>query len=141
MVGDVNERFTRGKSSLWYWKEVLVVVALGVFGTVFWRRRQEMKRVASLIAVVAAAFSLGFYTARSPLLVKEDMPSAKAITEQAALHRKQVFGTLEFLQGELRQAEARYTAEPTVERRRERDHLKEKLEKVLLIQKTAPADR
>ena len=99
-----------------------------------------MKRMASWFLVIATAFSLGYYTARSPFVMREEMPSVDVSAQFAELRRladveqekryaARVLGTVQFLQEELKRAEMRYTAEPTQELRQTRDLIRQNLER------------
>src|SRR5437762_3705306 len=82
MLGDLYEQFARGKSRLWFWQEVFVAIIAEAHVSLLSIRSSIMKRACVWIAVFVAVFSLGYWTARNPFLVHEEMPSADFIAEQ-----------------------------------------------------------
>src|SRR6185503_16222737 len=81
MLGDIVEQFMRGRSRLWFWQEAGAAVAETVFGSVLLNRSSTMKRAVVWTTVLTGVFSLGYLTAQSPLILREEMPSASRIAE------------------------------------------------------------
>jgi polyhydroxyalkanoate synthesis regulator phasin len=102
-----------------------------------------MKRTIVWTMVLVGVFSLGYLTARSPLIVHEEMPSADLIADmkeqrqlmdaykrQIQLQREQWEGTLRFFKMVVKGAELEYEKSRTAASKARLDKLRQKLEKV-----------
>ena len=93
-----------------------------------------MKRAIVSTAVLIGVFSLGFWTARSPLIVHEEMPAVVELQQrQAEVDARTRFqmearmNTFEFLKLELKKAEAEYSKTHSAEAKAMRDNLMQKM--------------
>jgi len=82
ILGDLEEQYARGKSRLWYSKEVAAAIVVRWCGEVFTKRILIMKRMAVWTVVLTATFFLGFWTARSTLLIPVEVPSMDSFKRQ-----------------------------------------------------------
>jgi hypothetical protein len=74
MLGDMNEQFVNGKSRSWFWQEVGVAIAISTYSAARLNRSSIMKRAIVSTIVLLGVFALGYWTARSTLVVHEEMP-------------------------------------------------------------------
>jgi len=133
MLGDIQERFAGGKSRLWFWKEVVVAIIASAYVSLLSSRSPIMKRTVVWTIVLLAVFSLGFWTARSPFLVHEEMPTAEFIAEQqqqirSLNGRSQMKGTTDFLEMEVTKLELEYSKTGAADTRAQLENLRHKLE-------------
>jgi hypothetical protein len=136
MLGDIQEQFVAGKSRLWFWQEVAVAIITGGYPSIFTSRRLIMKRAMVWTMALVGVFFLGYWTALSPIAIREEMPSATEIAEsrekRAQIRSRQRTGTIRFLEGALKGAEADYRKAGTPESKAAVDALRSKLEQAEL---------
>lgn len=98
-----------------------------------------MKRSIVWTIMLVSVFALGYWTARSPLFVREEMPPASEIAEMREqrqlasfgdrqLRQNQVMGTLAFLKRQVENAEADYRRTGTSESKATLDNMRHKLD-------------
>src|SRR5436190_14145567 len=98
-----------------------------------------MKRSIAWTILVAGVFSLGYWTARSPFFVHEEMPPASEIAEMKQqrllaqfgdrqIRRSQVMGTVDFLQRVVNEAESDYRRTGTKDSKANLDKVRNKLD-------------
>jgi hypothetical protein len=135
MLGDILERFSQGKSSIWLCKETSSAIAIGACSAISSMERGTMKRFVMWTVIVAGTFSLGFLTARSPLVVQEEMPSPVdpdiAILAKIQDRRHgQVMGTADFFLSQLKSAQTDHAKTPNPQTKAHVDLLRQKLDAV-----------
>jgi hypothetical protein len=132
MLGDIQEQFARGKSRLWFWQEVTVAIVTS-------NRSPVMKRAMLCAAVLGAVFFLGYWTARSPLVVREKMPSATELAElqerwqllqlgRETRSNAMVSGSIRFLQQQKLKAEVDYRKTGTATSKARLDQLRQRVD-------------
>jgi hypothetical protein len=141
MLGDIQERFAKGRSRLWFWQEVAVAVIAAAYVALFSKRSPIMKRSIVWTVMLGIVFSLGYWTARSPFIVHEEMPSAgemKELREQYQLAslgererkktwRRQQEATLRFFHTMVDEAELDYRRTRSAVSKAKLDNLRHKL--------------
>jgi hypothetical protein len=134
MLGDIQEQFVAGKSRLWFWLEVAVAIVTGGYASILTRRRLIVKRAMVWTMALVGVFFLGYWTALSPIVIREEMPSATEIAEnreraaQRTRSSSMRAGTITFLEGALERAEADYRNAATPEAKAAVGALRSRLE-------------
>ena len=109
-----------------------------------------MKRAVVWTTVLTGVFSLGYLTAQSPLILREEMPSASRIAEiveqraavreyRAKRARHLTENTISFLEKAITSEEAEYRKTRSLESRAILDNLKANLVKARLTAKEEPS--
>ncbi len=145
MPGDIQERFVRGKSRLWFWQEVGVAIAVSTYSATQFNRSSIMKRAIFTTIVLLGVFALGYWTARSPLVIHGEMPGPEQMAELRDMRAHQVRarslrlqrdGTQEFLEQVLAKAQENYKRTGTPESKAEVERLKARLDEAQSSWKT-----
>ena len=58
LAGDLSEEWARGRSAIWYWKQVLIAIWIGIWGAVFGHKVLALRALATGCAVNAVWLSL-----------------------------------------------------------------------------------
>jgi hypothetical protein len=104
VIGDLKERYRRGQTAMWYWKQVLVAIVVGSETQLLAKEELLMKRTAVWMFILVGVFSFGFWVGKMPMY--QDIPKvnfeANWRNTRAAQPR---WSTTEFLQMELDKAQ------------------------------------
>ena len=128
ILGDIDEQYAEGKSQAWYWNEVIESIFAGACAHIFRKGGVTMKRVIAWAFILVVVFSLGFWTARRPWIIREELPTAEVITETTRENAGQI-RTLDFLKMEVAKAKAEVAREGSAESKQRLRDLADKLEK------------
>jgi hypothetical protein len=142
--GDIQERFSRGRSWTWLCKEIGAAIAAALRIWFLHRRQQMVKRGLTAAVLATGMFILGFWTAQSPYVIHEEMPSAEVAArmkrdmqdlKELRAARAREFAYV-FLKKTFEKAEAKYAASPTPEAKSRVDQLRSRLQEVERLKST-----
>jgi hypothetical protein len=135
VIGDLDERFRDGRSRIWYWKQVLVGLAVGSGTQLLVKGQLLMKRTAVWTLILAGVFtlvgtfSLGFWIGKMPMY--QEVPKVN-YEGHWRTRAGEVYGTTEFLQMELDKAQTRKMSQEQIA------DLRRKLEAAKLAEEIRP---
>ena len=114
LAGDLAEQYRRGRSTVWYWKQVLATL-------LSWKGNLFMKRALIHTVIIAAIFVLGFSIGRNPIFqpvvvppIDRDAAMVKAYVQQL-VQRDQAGRTVMFLKAQLARLEAERAPKDVIE--------------------------
>jgi hypothetical protein len=128
VIGDLVEQYQRGRSRIWYWRQVGIALVVGAQTKVLRKDRVLMRQVLTWTLVLAGVFSLGVWTGKRLWINVETLSTAEMQSPRSTTSKPDIFSTVDFLQMELDKARLNSTRDRSEESQQQIEQLQLKLQ-------------